>query len=129
MLASPRAGASCSPAELAQLTAATPAQIAAQMPKVVAAGVNSFKFFFAYKGAMAVGDDLYLEGLLRCKELGALPMARRPRTCQPAAAHPCPVILLGVRRHKQWCQTSCPCSTQPRVRTAARCQHTLAGPA
>ena len=44
------------------------------MPAVVKAGVNSFKFFFAYKGAMAVGDDVFLSGLQRCKELGALPM-------------------------------------------------------
>ena len=46
------------------------------MPAVVEAGINSFKFFFAYKGAMAVGDDTFLGGLLRCKELGALPMVR-----------------------------------------------------
>ena len=45
------------------------------MAAVVEAGVNSFKFFFAYKGSLMVGDELYLDGLLRCKQLGALPMA------------------------------------------------------
>lgn len=46
------------------------------MAKVVDAGVNSFKFFFAYKGAFMVTDETYLKGLMRCKELGALPMVR-----------------------------------------------------
>ena len=39
------------------------------------AGVNSFKFFLAYKGAMAVTDEQLISGLRRSKELGALPMA------------------------------------------------------
>lgn len=50
-------------------------QVSQDMAKVVRAGVNSFKFFFAYKGALQVSDETYLRGLLRCKELGALPMA------------------------------------------------------
>ncbi|GAV62133.1 Amidohydro_4 domain-containing protein [Cephalotus follicularis] len=37
-------------------------------------GINSFKFFMAYKGAVMVNDDLILEGLKRCKSLGALAM-------------------------------------------------------
>ena len=49
-------------------------QIAAEMAALVGKGVNSFKFFFGYKGALAVSDELFLQGLLRCKELGALPM-------------------------------------------------------
>ena len=44
------------------------------MEGAVKAGINSFKFFFAYKGALMVSDETYLKGLLRCKELGALPM-------------------------------------------------------
>ncbi|GAV85475.1 LOW QUALITY PROTEIN: Amidohydro_1 domain-containing protein, partial [Cephalotus follicularis] len=36
--------------------------------------INSFKFFMAYKGALMVSDDLLLEGLKRCKSLGALAM-------------------------------------------------------
>jgi dihydropyrimidinase len=36
-------------------------------------GINSFKYFLAYKGALMVNDAEFLEGLVRCKELGALP--------------------------------------------------------
>eukprot|EP00958_Prasinococcus_capsulatus_P011479 scaffold1141_cov369-Prasinococcus_capsulatus_cf.AAC.8 len=35
-------------------------------------GVNSFKFFLAYKGALMVSDEEFIHGLVRCKELGAL---------------------------------------------------------
>lgn len=35
-------------------------------------GINSFKFFMAYKGALMVNDDQLLAGMRRCKELGAL---------------------------------------------------------
>jgi len=38
------------------------------------AGINSFKFFLAYKGVLMVNDELLLEGLKRCKSLGALAM-------------------------------------------------------
>lgn len=37
-------------------------------------GINSFKFFLAYKGSLMVTDDLLLEGLKTCKSLGALAM-------------------------------------------------------
>lgn len=37
-------------------------------------GINSFKFFLAYKGSLMVSDDLFLEGLKKCKSLGALAM-------------------------------------------------------
>ncbi|XP_044483348.1 dihydropyrimidinase-like [Mangifera indica] len=37
-------------------------------------GINSFKFFMAYKGSLMINDDLLLEGLKRCKSLGALAM-------------------------------------------------------
>ncbi|KAJ6750947.1 hypothetical protein OIU85_001477 [Salix viminalis] len=37
-------------------------------------GINSFKFFLAYKGKLMVNDELLLEGLKRCKSLGALAM-------------------------------------------------------
>ena len=49
-------------------------QVAADMGDLAAAGINSFKFFLAYKGAFAVTDAQLLKGLARCKELGALPM-------------------------------------------------------
>ncbi|KAJ6984918.1 dihydropyrimidinase-like [Populus alba x Populus x berolinensis] len=37
-------------------------------------GINSFKFFLAYKGSLMVNDELLLEGLKQCKSLGALAM-------------------------------------------------------
>jgi dihydropyrimidinase len=37
-------------------------------------GINSFKFFMAYKGSLMINDDLLLEGFKRCKTLGALAM-------------------------------------------------------
>ncbi|XP_037492098.1 dihydropyrimidinase isoform X2 [Jatropha curcas] len=37
-------------------------------------GINSFKFFMAYKGSLMINDDLLLEGLKQCKSLGALAM-------------------------------------------------------
>lgn len=36
-------------------------------------GINSFKFFMAYKGALMVTDSEMLQGFTKCKELGALP--------------------------------------------------------
>lgn len=49
-------------------------QVASQMKEIVDMGINSFKFFMAYKGALMVGDELLLDGLQRCKQLGALAM-------------------------------------------------------
>ncbi|XP_072997985.1 dihydropyrimidinase [Typha latifolia] len=37
-------------------------------------GINSFKFFMAYKGSLMIGDELLLQGLEKCKSLGALAM-------------------------------------------------------
>ncbi|WJX64498.1 dihydropyrimidinase [Trifolium repens] len=37
-------------------------------------GINSFKFFMAYKGIIMVNDELLLQGLKKCKSLGALAM-------------------------------------------------------
>lgn len=36
-------------------------------------GVNSFKHFMAYKGALLVEDDVLLQSFTRCLELGAVP--------------------------------------------------------
>ena len=36
-------------------------------------GINSFKFFMAYKGALMVTDEELIQGFKKCKELGALP--------------------------------------------------------
>ena len=49
-------------------------QVSSDMQKLTEQGINSFKFFLAYKGAMAVTDEQLLNGLRRAKELGALPM-------------------------------------------------------
>lgn len=45
-----------------------------QMKDAVDMGVNSFKHFMAYKGALMVEDDELFASFSRCKELGALPM-------------------------------------------------------
>ena len=45
-----------------------------EMKDAVDAGVNSFKHFMAYKGALMVEDDEMFASFSRCKELGALPM-------------------------------------------------------
>jgi dihydropyrimidinase len=46
------------------------------MAMLVKEGINSFKFFLAYKGPMAVTDEQLIYGLRRSRELGALPMVR-----------------------------------------------------
>lgn len=46
--------------------------VAREMEEVARQGVNSFKFFLAYKGALMVDDEQFIQGLSRCKELGAL---------------------------------------------------------
>ncbi|MEM1362638.1 MAG: dihydropyrimidinase [Pseudomonadota bacterium] len=49
-------------------------QIFDEMKTAVEMGVNSFKHFMAYKGALMVEDDELFASFTRCKELGALPM-------------------------------------------------------
>ena len=65
-------------------------QVSQDMETLVNAGINSFKFFMAYKvaaripvsflafialqGSLMVTDEELLFGFDRCKELGALPM-------------------------------------------------------
>ena len=51
------------------------------MASMVKKGINSFKFFMAYKGALMVGDELLLDGMQRCKELGALAMVHLHIAC------------------------------------------------
>ena len=43
------------------------------MDTIVARGVNSFKHFMAYKGALMVNDDEMFASFSRCVALGALP--------------------------------------------------------
>ncbi|MDY8109807.1 dihydropyrimidinase [Fulvimarina sp. 2208YS6-2-32] len=45
-----------------------------EMPKVVEAGVNTFKHFMAYKGALMVNDDEMFASFSRCAEIGAMPL-------------------------------------------------------
>ena len=45
-----------------------------EMRDAVDMGVNSFKHFMAYKGALMVEDDEMFASFNRCRELGALPM-------------------------------------------------------
>ena len=44
-----------------------------EMADVTAAGINSFKHFMAYKGALMVNDDEMFASFTRCAELGAMP--------------------------------------------------------
>ncbi|PKA46332.1 dihydropyrimidinase [Apostasia shenzhenica] len=37
-------------------------------------GINSFKFFMAYKGSFMINDEFLLQGFQKCKSLGALAM-------------------------------------------------------
>lgn len=48
--------------------------IHAEMAEVVKRGVNTFKHFMAYKGALMVDDDEMYASFKRCAELGALPL-------------------------------------------------------
>ncbi|MFK8252329.1 dihydropyrimidinase [Ancylobacter terrae] len=48
--------------------------IFAEMAEVVARGVNTFKHFMAYKGALMVDDDQMFASFRRCAALGALPL-------------------------------------------------------
>jgi dihydropyrimidinase len=45
-----------------------------QMAACVDRGVNSFKHFMAYKGALMVDDETLFKSFSRCRDLGALPM-------------------------------------------------------
>lgn len=45
-----------------------------EMPEVVARGINTFKHFMAYKGALMVNDDEMFASFQRCAELGAMPL-------------------------------------------------------
>ena len=45
-----------------------------EMPRVVAEGINTFKHFMAYKGALMVNDDEMFASFSRCAELGAMPL-------------------------------------------------------
>ncbi|MFW5834646.1 MAG: dihydropyrimidinase [Pseudomonadota bacterium] len=46
----------------------------AEMPEVTKRGINTFKHFMAYKGALMVNDDELYQSFLRCAEVGAMPL-------------------------------------------------------
>ncbi len=45
-----------------------------EMPTVTKAGINTFKHFMAYKGALMVNDDELFASFSRCAEIGATPL-------------------------------------------------------
>ena len=49
-------------------------QVFDEMPEVVSRGINTFKHFMAYKGALMVNDDEMFASFQRCAALGALPL-------------------------------------------------------
>jgi dihydropyrimidinase len=49
-------------------------QIFNEMADVVSKGLNTFKHFMAYKGALMVNDDQMYASFTRCAELGAFPL-------------------------------------------------------
>ncbi|MFI0395244.1 dihydropyrimidinase [Paracoccus sp. p1-h21] len=49
-------------------------QVFDEMAQIVDAGINSFKHFMAYKGALMVDDDEMFASFQRCAALGALPL-------------------------------------------------------
>ena len=49
-------------------------EVSREMGEIVKRGVNTFKHFMAYKGAIMVEDDTLLKSFRRCAELGAMPL-------------------------------------------------------
>lgn len=49
-------------------------EVSREMGEIVRRGVNTFKHFMAYKGAIMVEDDTLLKSFRRCAELGAMPL-------------------------------------------------------
>lgn len=49
-------------------------QVFNEMPEITKQGINSFKHFMAYKGALMVEDDEMYASFKRCAEIGALPL-------------------------------------------------------
>jgi dihydropyrimidinase len=49
-------------------------QIHTEMAEVVKRGVNTFKHFMAYKGALMIEDDEMFASFQRCAALGAMPL-------------------------------------------------------
>src|SRR3546814_20799969 len=64
-------------------------QVFNEMKAVVAHhGINTFKHFMAYKGALMVNDDEMFASFSRCAELGALPLVHAENGDIVAAMQP-----------------------------------------
>lgn len=63
-------------------------------------GINSFKFFMAYKGALMVTDSEMLEGFTTCKELGALPQVHAENGDAVAMGQDYVFNILGIKEPK-----------------------------
>ncbi len=50
------------------------AQVRRDMARMTKQGINTFKHFMAYKGAIMVDDEVMLKSFARCAELGAMPL-------------------------------------------------------
>lgn len=72
-------------------------EVSADMAAMVAEGVNSFKFFMAYKNALMVSDQELIQGFRRCRELGVLAMvhAENGAPAAHALARPCVFAVFG----------------------------------
>lgn len=73
------------------------------MASIVQKGINSFKFFLAYKGLLMVGDELLLDGMQRCKQLGALAMV----CLFPNATSACVPGVSSLAVHKDLASATC----------------------
>ena len=60
------------------------------MGKLVEQGLQSFKFFMAYKGKLQVSDELLAHAFRRCRQLGAIPLVRFSIPC---SFHTVPFLL------------------------------------
>src|SRR3546814_13919508 len=49
-------------------------QVFDEMATVVDRGINTFKHFMAYKGALMIDDDEMFSSFQRCADLGAMPL-------------------------------------------------------
>ena len=61
-------------------------------------GINTFKHFMAYKGALMVNDDELYNSFQRCAELGAMPLVHAENG--DVVARMQAAICIAARRHR-----------------------------